>query len=565
MAQSRFPSWKRNKTLFIFGVIALLASLVTSCSSGQANTYTGSPSPPDGRVETVTPNLSTAVPASSHIVVHALGAPASANASITPTIATPVGNLPDPVQLLATPRLLVATGSFPAQGVNLTFRVRVPPTKGSTPFLATFDPSTNIWTPVDSVFDPAAGTVSAHVTHFSIWSVLRFLTSAVKAIVSVVVKSVVGTVHFGGPTPSCTETSEISISARPNDGELNQCVQAAGASGALVKISGTLGAPMDVLALTSSTVSLDPTDDAISRIVDDLNKAANGQSNRYLVPAGSLASASLQLGPGSSATMKTELDTIAYLASIIDSGIQALTIIESKVGGAAKPTLDALEKGKCLADITYVASAEPQLNPSEVKTLAADALACANTVVDLGAVGVAQSIAILIASLFEDVVQTAYLGLETVISTGGQHVITVVRSAAPNFSAFVGTWGHHGAGLTVNSDGTFALSFRTYEPCPQDPQFDPTIPTTPGVPCEDPFVSDAGQASGSLASVQGDTATGSLTMTNDVPDQPTGTVTLQLYPKYDEIIETDPSGSTTAFCGPNSPDLPPSEEFSCGA
>lgn len=133
-------------------------------------------------------------------------------------------------------------------------------------------------------------------------------------------------------------------------------------------------------------------------------------------------------------------------------------------------------------------------------------------------------------------------------------------STAPDFSPFAQRWGHHGYQLIVNTEGNAHADWRTYEDC--------STPHATDVPCENPYTSYAGHATLQFTTVQGQTAVGQVTTSNDLNFQRANvTVTLTLKP-YDMAELRQPTGESLDLCGPDFSKLaPPSliEQSPCGA
>lgn len=387
--------------------------------------------------------LYVALPASSKTIVSAHTAPASAAMSINAALTTAVGSEPSPLQLVAGPWLFTASGPLPAAGVALTVHVDRPTAPGSQPFLATYDPTTGTWIPVASTYSSTKGTVQATVPHFSIWGVLRFVTSGVAAIVMGVTASLVGSVKFSGPTPVCSPTSTVKADYTPNDGTLNVCAQASGASDVTAKVASTLAFPTDLLVGGSPSIALVPATNIYDNIDKALFDATKGRWNGTVIPAGSEADVTVPLAAGQSTNFLSELDDTAYLVGVLESAVQVLLAAEAKLGAtAAKETVAEIGQGTCVADL-MAASPTQQLDAAALKDLAQVAFDCAQQIVDLGTVAVLAAVIGVVAGIFEDIVQTAFLAVETTVgwSTGGDHKVTLVRAATPNSTTNAPTGG----------------------------------------------------------------------------------------------------------------------------
>lgn len=337
--------------------------------------------------------------------------------------------------LFGKPLLLHATGTVPHGGVTLTFTIKGLTRADGSPFLASYDPSTGSWTPVASHYDSTLGTVSATIPHLSIWGVLSSVASGLDAIVKGALDSLTGAVKFSGPIPGCSG-NDVTVTVSPDNGALNTCGQDAGASQVLVKVAGTLAFPLDLYVPNGSSTSLVPPADLYSDIAQALFDLTKAHLSGTVIPAGSEADVMLAIGPGQSDTMKSELDDVAYLTAIIYSGVQMLLLAESKFGSPAKETVTAVGVGTCAAQIAAL-PATLSLTAGTLKQLASIGFGCAEQIVDLGSVGFVSSVTAIVGSLFEDIVQTAFLTLETVVgwSTGGVYTITISRSAAPATAA----------------------------------------------------------------------------------------------------------------------------------
>jgi hypothetical protein len=129
----------------------------------------------------------------------------------------------------------------------------------------------------------------------------------------------------------------------------------------------------------------------------------------------------------------SDLDTIAYQAGIIDSGISVLTVMEKRLGANPSATLNAIAQGKCAAEVSQVADATSPVSVSALKVLTQSAFDCASTVAELGITGVVQGIISTVVGLVENVLQTGFLAAMAIEGgvSGTTSTITVSRSAAP--------------------------------------------------------------------------------------------------------------------------------------
>ncbi len=499
------------------------------------------------------------LPATSSTTITARSAPKSAAATLSAPITTAGGTEPSPLQIVAGPWLLRSDGAIPAGGVTVAAHLPRATGSVSTPFFATYDPATAVWTPVTSTYAAAIHTVSTVLPHFSIWGVLRFVPTNVRTVVKGVLSSLVGSVKIEGPQPSCEVSSAVVVTASPEDGTLNDCGQVSDASHVLVKVASTLAFPTDLYLADASQLSLAPPADIYSDIDQALFNATKGRWAGTVIPPGSEADVTTPLVPGQTSQMHSELDDVAYLVSIIESATQVLLVAESKFGAAAaRETVSEVGQGSCATEVSALSPTAP-LDRSTLQNLASVGFECANQIVDLGAASLLTAVLSIVASIFENIVQTAFLAVETTIgwSTGGIHIITVSRAAAPDFVPFAGQWEAHERGLMVQASGAGVLSEPDYPACPNC--IDADIPINSIV-----F---------QLNSVSGSTATGTITSATDTTGEdasgnvqagsfsPGSTITLTLNPAspgqfinvttgggfIDQLC--DPTADTAGQCG----------------
>lgn len=439
---------------------ALLAGLLASCSEA----------PPARKSAAhkiiVTKGITITLPsADHHAALPAVRAEkeAAATTILTRPLHVSGRSLPGAIAVLAPAQHLTAAGPLPAGGVILSFRIqtgRVP--AGTSPFLASLDTATGKWVPVPSTYDTATGVVSAHVTHFSIWAPLDWIKPAVAAVLKGALESLFSLGGLG-ISPDCSASGITLTDSRPRSG-IGACAQAGGTSMALAKIVNQRPYPVDLLYEPGAQVSV-PSADIFSQLGEDLNNLSSRWHDRMLLPPGAEADGTVALPAGQQVEFGTEMDTEAYLTSILGTGIRML----AKMGGGlelkiAQDELDDIDKATCLRDAAQAAQSAT-MSLSTAESLASVAFECIATVAR-GISDAVFTVATLAASLITELAGGIWGILDT-ITGNADHLITL-RASVPvtvYFAAGQDIFGqalYQPATAQVSGDGTYFLSGMTW-------------------------------------------------------------------------------------------------------
>ena len=402
-------------------VLAVVGATLSACGSSSGSSSIA-----------VTHKVTVVVPAGANFTPSATSAPGTESSLLAPVVLGHSKTGPSPFTTLVTPVHLRWKGAFPQQGVELHFHVKassIPP--GATPFVATYDPTTKTWHPVASTYDAKTGVVSAHAEHFSIWGVFSFLGSSMKALVKDIVASLFGSIKVSVPAPNCGDSSGLSATASPSDGVLDVCVQNNAGTSVTLKVRSHLAFPVDVVPPVGTTISVNPSGGIFEQIGGYLNKVGTGQATRTLVAAGSEADLTFPLTANHYVVVHSDLDTEAYLASIIDSGVSLLTVMAGRLGGNPKAVLDTIGQGACAAQVVQAVDASATVSLSTISALTKVAVTCASAVVDLGVSGLIQGIVATASGLIENVLQSGFLGAMIIVGglSGATSTIAVSRAA----------------------------------------------------------------------------------------------------------------------------------------
>jgi hypothetical protein len=98
---------------------------------------------------------------------------------------------------------------------------------------------------------------------------------------------------------------------------------------------------------------------------------------------------------------------------------------------------------------------------------------------------------------------------------------TTTTVPAPDFRKFAGSWGHHGAWVTIDADGAGRASWRTYQWCSDDP-----TPPCDGI--EGNYIIDGGHADFRIVSTHGEEANAVVMGSSQPGALPDGATTLSL-------------------------------------
>jgi hypothetical protein len=405
--------------------LAVLAITLAGCSGtsrGPSGPHTASPAP----VHTVSPAPGVAVT----LPVGSAAVKATAAASTTSPLegSIYVGGVrfPSAIAVLAPARHLSIRGQFPAGGVTLTFRIRrgsVSP--GTTPFLASLDPATGQWIPVASRYDAAAGTVSAQVTHFSVWTVLDWVASKVAAVLGGALSDIFGPIEAGPGVPAC-EAGAVALTDSHPSAAIGACAQAAGQAQALAKVSNLRRYPVDLLYPAGTQVNV-PATDLFTQIGEDLNNVSSSWHDRVLLPGSVEAEATMALAAGQSTSLITEVDTEAYLTGILGTALNVLATMTGKLATSTAQVLDVMAKGTCLRDLARSAQATSLTLPS-AESIGALGFECISAAAKLGGVGVVASLAGIMSSLASELIAGVW-GIIDTATGAGYHVFTLSRTA----------------------------------------------------------------------------------------------------------------------------------------
>jgi hypothetical protein len=409
----------------------------------------------------VTKNITVALPSGdNHASLPAVKAQNQPAATAILTRRLHIGGrwLPSAIAVLAPAQHLLASGPLPAGGVILSFRIpRSSVPAGSSPFLASLDTTTGKWVAVPSTYHAATGMVSARVTHFSIWAPLSWIKSAVVAVLKGALESLFNLAGLG-TSPDCSGSGITVTDSRPDSG-IAACGESAGTGSALAKIVNQRPYPVDLLYEPGARVSV-PSTDIFTQLGEDLNNLSSRWHDRVLLTAGAEADGTVPLSAGQKVVFATEMDTEAYLTSILGTGIHVLA---KMTGGLAdnvvSDEVDAIDKATCLRDAANTATSSA-LSLSTAESLGSVALECVATVAK-GISDVVFTVASIAASLVTELIAGIW-GIIDRAAGIADHLITLEANAN---GSYPGQWNAHDYELCIGQ----ALDFSAYSSTGQMP------------------------------------------------------------------------------------------------
>jgi hypothetical protein len=178
---------------------------------------------------------------------------------------------------------------------------------------------------------------------------------------------------------------------------------------------------VDLLYPAGSSVSVPPADE-FAQIGEDLNNLSSSWHDRVLLPGGTEANVTVPLPTGHQATLTTEMDTEAYLTSIIGTALSVLAAMTGKLAQSASRIVSALAQGTCLRDLALTGQ-HTTLTSVTAQNLGAVAFECVNAAAKLGAAGIAATLAAIISSLAGEFLGSLW-GLVDTATGNGYHVVS---------------------------------------------------------------------------------------------------------------------------------------------
>ena len=195
-----------------------------------------------------------------------------------------------------------------------------------------------------------------------------------------------------------------------------------------------LAFPIDIDYFSGEQVSVTPPGDLFTEIGGVLNNISDLGYEGTVIAAGSEADVRFHLGANQARSVYSDLDTVAYLAGIIESGVNVLTLMESRLGKNPKAVLDAIAQGRCADELGQLSPAiTSPINLAALDQISQTAIDCASTVVDLGVGGTIDGIIGAVDGLIENVLQSAFGAVILIVGgpNGTNTAITVKRLDIP--------------------------------------------------------------------------------------------------------------------------------------
>jgi hypothetical protein len=448
--------------------------------------------------------------------LHEAAAPAGAAQSLTGSA----------MRALHAPVLITATTALPAN-TRLSFTVPAQSLDKSadTAFLASYDPGTRRWTPVQSSWNADRTVLSGVVSHFSIWAPITWVADRVKAAVIGAFSSIFQPLLSRPTPPTCDSTADnFLIDDSVLNDSIQTCAQIADQHSATLKVTNTRSYAVDLLSPSTGEVSTNDIGSVAARLGAALTASTTKKAagvTRTLLPAGATATITLLLEPGSSKTVRTEIDNEAWAVSTLDTALSEVAFVYGHLASTTfshpdpaatakfvDHLLTELASAKCLLRAqTELKDVDP-LTLDTARTLGSVVFECLSAVAaDVAGLVFASAVGVIV-SLGDALIQAATAGVDTAMRQS-MHTIRIDRITIPTavqksvevpavqqlvdtgIGVRVGqhiritatgqtTYGYEGAGCvgtpTVTPDGQRALPSGV---C--GPKIDPTaeLPTAP--------------------------------------------------------------------------------------
>ena len=295
--------------------IALLGALLVSCSQSSDGQEAAWTVPNEGGTGQLSTGVELSVPAGAlpggTKVTSKPGSPAALKAA-GDWRSSPAGSKGPSV---VTEVVAIDAGSATlAKPGTLRLKVKDEPIEPDLAFVATFDEKRSVWVPVGGDFNPTARTLTVTIDHLSIWAGFAWAVDAVKQTVLDVAREVFGPRIVPLPAISCPASTVVSLEVSGVK-QLDTCLTS-GAGGAVsLKVRNSRAYALALLSQAGSA-KLDETL-GLSQVVRGLlGKVVDTPGTIYL-PSGATATISLNLPPGASAQVVTDVDMNAYLLDAI--------------------------------------------------------------------------------------------------------------------------------------------------------------------------------------------------------------------------------------------------------
>jgi hypothetical protein len=301
---------------------------------------------------------------------------------------------------------------------------------GSTLRLASF--VDGAWIPVPSRYDAQTSTVSADVTHFSIWSVVGWIADKALSILIGADRAIYGPITDSPNQPDCATTAQYTVSDSVLNDAVRSCVEDAGNGTATVKVINARSYPIDIAVPDGSTFSVDDPGGAFQRLGAVITALSSGRPNLHLVPPKGEATITLPLAAGANATLTTAADMEAYLMSDLEVALDvAIQVFGAGKGADAEKLAkfgDLLAASQCFHDaVTKLGDITAPVDTQALSTITEVTFGCAGSIFkDAGLFVVADFLAI-IAGLGNALIQ-AIEGLYDQATGGATHTLAVQRA-----------------------------------------------------------------------------------------------------------------------------------------
>jgi hypothetical protein len=213
--------------------------------------------------------------------------------------------------------------------------------------LASLDPTTGRWIPATANYNPTAGTLTAHVTHLSVWVVFGWVTSAVKDTVLAAFTQFASRTA-NAPISTCVRPHDVKFTDSHWGGSISACIQDRDTRSVFLKVANDRNYPVDLVWPPGATVSLVDRGELLGQVAGVLSRYSVPRQRVMVLAPGAAATLVVPVGAGAVTTVHTGFDGEAFLTSILTVAIEESAVVNGRLHMPTAGVVGALATNTCL-------------------------------------------------------------------------------------------------------------------------------------------------------------------------------------------------------------------------